>query len=136
MPDRSDLDLEPEFQIVVILNFPERKDKEIIINGPFKAYDIIDAVDRLLKEPRWTKVVSNKEPAFFESPVQIVGERTRALLFYGIFAHQLERIKNSVLQKTHRPAQLTGMRLAREAFVWLFEGNVSGMSQTTLIRGI
>src|SRR5438445_6024721 len=44
---------QPEFQTIICSRFADRPDREITINGPFKGYEFIEEVDKVLREPRW-----------------------------------------------------------------------------------
>lgn len=48
---------EPEYQIIYINRDTSREDKDIIINGPYAEDFFLDEVEKVLREPRWTKVI-------------------------------------------------------------------------------
>ncbi len=41
-----------EYQLFILLHDSSRADKEIIINGPFKGYELEDRVIKIMDEPR------------------------------------------------------------------------------------
>ena len=125
----------PEFQIVVVSNFLDRKDKEIIINGPFQGHEVIDAIDNLLKEPRWTKPlpVTGGQAPLLPYPVEFTNQLTLAEVFSGVLYGDIETIKESFLQRVKRPSEFGGFPLGNEAFVWLIAGNISDMPKNKFI---
>lgn len=127
---------EPEFQIVVVSNFLDRKDKEIVINGPFEGHELIDAIDSLLKEPRWTKplpVAKGQAPLLPYPVVEFTTQPTLAEVLSGVLYGDLETIKDSFLQRVKRPAEFGGFRLCDEAFVWLIAGKISDLPKDKII---
>jgi len=48
--------IEPlEYQFVVITHTIDRKDMEIIINGPYEGYELLEKVEEIMQEDRWNK---------------------------------------------------------------------------------
>lgn len=58
-----------EYQLFITFHDPERNDKEIIINGPYKGYEITDKVISIMNEERWNKKIhyDSKEIRFRSS---------------------------------------------------------------------
>lgn len=50
-----------ECQLIVYLHNPDRKDKEIIINGPFKKLNLKTELIKIMDEPRWNKEATYSE---------------------------------------------------------------------------
>jgi hypothetical protein len=50
-----------ECQLFIILHNPDRPDKEIIVNGPFKGFELEENVIKIMQEPRW-----NENAPYFE----------------------------------------------------------------------
>ena len=46
-----------EYQIIVISHDPDRPDKEVIINGPFKGHEFVNEIEKIMNEPRWKKPI-------------------------------------------------------------------------------
>jgi len=46
-----------EGQILVIRHDDDRKDMEIIINGPYKDWEFLDAIEKIMAESRWAKPI-------------------------------------------------------------------------------
>src|SRR5437660_1650329 len=57
----------PGWQLIVRTNFRDRTDGEIIINGPYDTHDFLEAVDKIIMEPRWEKQLDHPEE-FFSFP--------------------------------------------------------------------
>ena len=49
-----------EYQLFIRMHDHSRKDGKIIINGPFKGFEVIPKVIEIMEEPRWKKNASNK----------------------------------------------------------------------------
>ena len=50
----------PELQLIVQSNFPDRKDMEVIIHGPFEGKEFYEKVEPLLAEEKWQKKPDNE----------------------------------------------------------------------------
>ena len=126
---------EPEFQTVIISNFADRNDGEIIINGPYKAYEVIDAIDALLTQPRWSRVLRRDSFVHYAVPYleQAVSVSIADLL--GIILEQhLEYVRNSVLLNPRKPAKLQGHRVSNECSAWLIAGNIADLDQVQIVN--
>jgi hypothetical protein len=121
---------DPEFQLVVISHFKQRKDREIIINGPIKSYELIEGADSILKEPRWNR------PS--DGPYKAPENRELLLsdVLAGILIDFIESIKNSIFNKLVPPQRLGGRILSNEAFTWVYAGNMAESDQSELIHEV
>lgn len=120
---------EPEFQSIIISNFPDRPDLEIIVNGPFKGYEFVEKVDKVLEESRWNR------PAAANSPYVVASRRdTIADLMYGIMFAQIRQISASLFTNIQRPMPLGGQMLTSQSWVSLFAGNIAQTDQKGTIE--
>lgn len=54
-----------ERQLFILLHDSDRPDKEIIINGPFKGFELQEEVIKIMDESRWKKEIINQEDYFY-----------------------------------------------------------------------
>jgi len=110
----------PEFQTIISSRFADRPDREIIINGPFKSYEFIEEVDKVLREPRWNKLLPQSAPYTVSSK-----RSTLANVMYGIMSNQIRQINSTVFSNVQRPMSFGGTTLTMESWVALFAGNIA-----------
>ncbi|NPE27861.1 hypothetical protein HNV12_07790 [Methanococcoides sp. SA1] len=64
-----------EYQLFMTLHDPDRKDSEIVINGPYKGYELIDKVVEIMGEPQWNKKTPYKVDEIFSKFDSDVGDQ-------------------------------------------------------------
>ncbi|HII01673.1 TPA: hypothetical protein HA351_08520 [Methanosarcinaceae archaeon] len=64
-----------EYQLFVTLHDPDRKDEEIVINGPYKGYEFINKIIEIMNEPRWNKKAGYKVDEVFSNFDSDVGDQ-------------------------------------------------------------
>ena len=69
-----------EYQLFVLLHDRDRTDKEIIINGPFRGFQLEEEVIKIMDEPRWKKVIPDMEDNFLWD-YEIVGKVPNFTIF-------------------------------------------------------
>ena len=53
---------DPDYQLIIQSNFSDRPDKEIIVNGPYKAYEFRSQVIPILGAKRWMRKIKHNLP--------------------------------------------------------------------------
>ena len=53
---------DPDYQLIIQSNFSDRPDKEIIVNGPYKAYEFRSQVIPILRAKRWMRKIKHNLP--------------------------------------------------------------------------
>jgi len=88
---------EPEYQIIYFNRDLNRKDKEIIINGPYENELFLDEVELILKEARWTRLLPQQILELYKKSGYDVA--TYADLFERVLRSISRDIQESVLRK-------------------------------------
>ncbi|WOF15179.1 hypothetical protein F1737_00060 [Methanoplanus sp. FWC-SCC4] len=100
-----------EFQLVVIFHDPERKDQEVIINGPYQGYELESEVIKIMDEPRWKRKArykkSENDSFFIELDFDAGNQENKySDLFVNPFYDLLNKLRNSsTIQYKKRPIQ-------------------------------
>ena len=119
---------EPDFQIVFVSHFKDRKDGEVIINGPIGGHELLDKIDTLLKEPRWaqkrTMSLFQREPV---SPADVA---------FNLIANMVDYIQSTMLYYwvMERPAVLEGQGLNPELWALLIAGNIAELAPKSIFE--
>ena len=80
-----------EYQIVVITHNTDRKDMEIIINGPYEGYEFSERVEKIMQEDRWNKPIPEDSHYYIE-------EELGTTKYSDIFADLLFTFINSIIK--------------------------------------
>jgi hypothetical protein len=121
---------DPEYQLLVLTHSAKRPDRQIIINGPYQAFEFRDKVEKKLDEQRW------KESPSPQDPMGYVGELTYAEMFSSIVANFIKEVKNSIFTTKHHQKRMGGMILGYSAWVSTFRGNMSELDTEQMIKEI
>jgi hypothetical protein len=119
---------EPDFQIVFVSHFKDRKDREIIINGPLSGHELLDKIDALLKESRWTD--KRKMSLFQREPV------SPADVAFDLIVNMVDCIQSTMLYYwvMERPAVLEGQGLNPELWALLIAGNIAELEPKSIFE--
>jgi hypothetical protein len=123
------LDEPIEYQIIVLTHDNERKDKEIIINGPYKGYEFLDNIEKIMQESRWIKAIPKDSPYRGAES----GTVKYSDIFTNILYNCLNTIKNSVFLKI-KSGYESGMMLASKGWCWYVVGNISELDYSKIIN--
>ena len=118
-----------EYQIVILTHNTDRKDMEIIINGPYKGYEFLDEIEKVMQEKRWVKAIPKDLP--------YRGAENGRVKYYDIFAgilcNLLSNIKNSVFLKIKKGPQ-GGIIFPTAGWCSYITGNLLEMDYHELIK--
>lgn len=120
-----------EFQLVVITHDSERNDMEININGPFKGYEFLDEVEKIMLESRWTKEAPKDSPY----AAVLRGTAKYSDLFAGTLNYFLNQIRSSVFGNIKRGYQ-GGMILVPKSWTWIVAGNIGELDYSKVVEEI
>lgn len=56
----------PDLQLIVLSNFADRQDKEVIVNGPFSPKEFYEKIRQVLLTPRWQKKNESLDSFYLE----------------------------------------------------------------------
>src|SRR5665648_403622 len=91
--------LEPEYQLFVHSHNADRPDKEIKINGPFKAPELNKEVIKIIDEARWKKRIPHQEN-YFHHDSDIWNQISRySDIFVRPFLYFLDILRNDCMTK-------------------------------------
>ena len=111
----------PELQLIVQSNMPERKDLECIIHGPFEGREFYDKVEPILSEERWQKKIEEKD---FEEFVFTPDETLPRLLAMEL--HQMLEYAKFILFYPHDVGDSGGAgSLTNNVYAHIHVGNIS-----------
>jgi hypothetical protein len=120
-----------EYQIIVISHDPDRPDKEIIINGPFKGHEFVNEIEKIMNEPRWKKPIPKDSP--------YLGAKTGKIKRSDVFATRLSGflnlVRNSVFFKIEK-GHLGGMILDSNCWCWYVKGRVDELDYFDFVNKI
>lgn len=119
---------QPEFQLIISTHFPDRDDREIIINGPFEGSEFVDKVESVLKEKRWDRV--------FKSDLVFIEETERKyadILAADVF-HLINNAKNSVFSNYKKPMPFGGVVLGEDGWIQEYFGNIAETDYVQSVR--
>jgi len=120
-----------EWQILVITHDLTRPDKEIIINGPYKGYEFLSKLEKIMKEERWSRIIPPDSPFY--------GAKTGTLkysdIFAGIFQNFKRHIESSIFYRTQKGVRM-GWGFPNNGLCQLTYGRIDELSQEKLITEI
>lgn len=125
-----------EFQLVVVFHDPDRKDQEIIINGPYWGNELEKEVINLMDEPRWRKELRYTKPDGdwiseydFDAGNQ---EHKYSDYFVNPFSQFLNILRNSPLIQ-FKEGILMGSPFGDEDFCKIIRGNIASLDRIDLL---
>lgn len=110
---------EPEIQIIIKTNFPERSDSEIIINGPYSYQEFYEKVDSVLTASRWTVKVPKSNTS-----IQGIEEPLYSEILASALRQMTDVVRASLFSPRRSVGQVSGYRPANEMWVELRYENV------------
>ena len=120
-----------EYQIIVTSHDPDRPDKEIIINGPFKGYEFIDEIEKIMNTSRWKKTIPKESP--------YIGARTGKIKRLDVFAEIIYDFINSlryyILSKL-KNGYIGGRILDSNSWCWYVKGRVDEYDYSDMVEEI
>jgi hypothetical protein len=123
---------QPEFQTMIISNFPERNDREVIVSGPFKLQQLIPEIENILAQPRWSRPVAKNSAEFGLFPNDQLLRDPLSRFLVGMIGY----IQSSILREFNRPSLLYGLSLHPNVWADLYAGNVANLNHEELIKNI
>ncbi|MGD0079817.1 MAG: hypothetical protein ABSB80_04105 [Methanoregula sp.] len=120
-----------EFQLFVLLHDPNRQDKEIIINGPYNANQIVERVIEIMDEPRWRGKAPHSDDNWpFPSDV---GDKEHKYSdeFAGHFSTFLDVIRQTVSQ-SFPPGLIFSQAMGEIDYCAIFKGNIANLPPAEL----
>ena len=120
-----------EYQLIVTSHDPDRPDKEIIINGPFRGYEFVDEIEKIMNEPRWERAIPQDSPYLGAE----TGKIKRPDVFVGLLKNFVNVVRNSVFLKLEK-GQMGGMILDSKSWCWYVKGRVDELDQSEFIEKI
>ncbi len=110
-----------ERSIIVTSHDIDRKDMEIIINGPYKGYEFLREIEKIMQEPRWVKQVSETDKAKYSDN------------FVNALSNFLEGVRNSVFLEINEGNQ-GGRMLAKDIWFWDVYGSVNHIDYNKIVN--
>ena len=120
----------PDYQLVVLSNFTDRPDKEIIINGPYVPHEFHSKIIPILKEERWMRKVKENLPRKY-GQFETLGEKM-ALEIYR-FVETSKLCPFMLESRDHR--ELQGMAI-ENTWIRFHVGNVGELDYIQEINQI
>ena len=117
----------PDYQLMVLSNFSDRSDKEIIINGPYEPSEFYSKIIPILKEERWMRKVKENLPREYEQ-FDTFGER---------MALEIHRFVETSKICTFKPERSIRELLRMEiedTWIHLYAGNVGELDHVQEIN--
>ena len=65
---------DPDYQLIIQSNFDDRSDGEIIINGPYKLYELHSNASIVLADKRWSRIFE-QDVILVDKQIDTLGER-------------------------------------------------------------
>lgn len=87
-----------EYQLILFFHDPERKDQEVIVNGPYQGHELESEVIKLMEEPRWKRKaryqLTEDDKVFSELEYDAGNqERKYSDYFADVFPHFLHSLR-------------------------------------------
>lgn len=120
-----------EYQLFVLLHDFSRKDKEIIINGPFQNNELTDRLIEIMDEPRWKKKAPYIRPEGFLDPDVGDQENKYSDAFVLHFSNFLTTITNDSLAN-FRKGSLGSQQMGDRDWCAIFKGNIAELKPKEL----
>ena len=122
------------FQHLIVTHDKERNDAEITVYGPIPTYEAVDALDSILKDPKWDKELSEEE-------------KSRRLYFAGatmrfrdvlepIFLNIVNELKNLPFVRPGPTMIPTKSWVTMDSFIWNIRGNIADLDYVEMVNGI
>lgn len=121
-----------EFQLIIILHEATRDDREIIINGPFKGSEFINAVFEIAEEVRWKKITPYEVNQFDLMDVDVQDQERK---YSDFLIHSLQDLifnaRNSPFVD-FKPGVISGAPFRESDWYSVIKGNVVDLKKDEL----
>lgn len=112
-----------EYQLFVLLHDHDRTDKEIIVSGPFRGFQLAEEVIKIMDEPRWKKVIPDIEDNFlWDYDKKQMNKYSDSFILH--FSNFLNMIRNDPLAN-FKKGLLNGSAILNKGWIATFKGNVA-----------
>ena len=91
-----------EYQFVVITHTIDRKDMEIILNGPYEGYEFLEKVEQIMQEDRWKKPIPEDPYYYIKAEF---GTTKYSDVFTSIMSNYLKSIQYRLFSKIGKAYQ-------------------------------
>jgi len=122
------------FQNLVVTHDRGRNDAEITVCGPIPTYEAVDALDSILKDPKWDRELSEKE----KSRYPLLADKTISFreVVEPTFLHMIHEIKNSPFVRPGPTVIGTKSWITIESFFWDIRGNMADLDPLKIVNEI
>ena len=108
----------PIYQMIVQSNLTDRKDKDIIIHGPYSTNDFLEQVRPVLREERWQK--KSKEYLEYQNEETFLSHQLASVLNYFV-----EDIKREQFSSKFNVGYTMGRAIDKYVWIQHFRGNIA-----------
>lgn len=103
---------QPEYQLIIISNFTDRPDLEVLVDGPYSGEEFIGKIEEQVDSARWNKPVKNDPSSTYS---ENVAGRVRTLM---------NLVQNSIFNPTPSGA-LFGMAVTADVWGSFYSGDIA-----------
>ena len=116
-------------QYLICSHDSSRNDMEIDIEGPIPTYEAIDRMSSILKDPKWSRPLSEEEKKHV-----LDKNITFSEILEGAFLNMIQEIRNKFFQKPLVKSLCRSKSwLTSRSFLWTIEGNIAEMDKKKLV---